>query len=94
MTAVREVTTEPTPEPEPTTEFTGRIIKLNHQGDVTLAEWDVADQATVDAARATFVKARAEGNAIYDASGPQRTIVRDFDPAAETLVVIPALQGG
>lgn len=60
----------------------------------TAVEWDVADQATVDAARETYVKKAAEGYMAYSVAGETREQIRDFDASAEEIVMMRALMGG
>jgi hypothetical protein len=75
---------------------TGTLATLSQEGDTKIT-WDSAVPAEVEAARATFDALREKGYLAYrtqkdaDKSGVQ---IRTFDPTAEKIVMVPALQGG
>jgi hypothetical protein len=76
-------------------EFTGQIRLMNETGD-TAVLWDRAVPEQVDEARKVFTEARSQGLAAYstNATTKQSEVIREFDPDATMVVLIPQLQGG
>lgn len=77
-------------------DFTGLLeVMTAEDGDAKVA-WDSSRPDEVEVARAAFDKAVQKGSLVYatNAAGERGQRVRDFDPAVERLVVVPALQGG
>jgi hypothetical protein len=71
-----------------------RILDVE-QGDLRI-EWDPAREAEVEAARTQFEAMRAKGYLAYRLrpSGGRGVQLTAFDPAAERIVMAPALRGG
>jgi hypothetical protein len=65
------------------------------EGDLKI-EWDPARPAEVVAARAQFDALRAQSYVAYHllSSGGQGRVLQTFDPAAERIILSPALRGG
>lgn len=71
-----------------------RLLKTGH-GDLTLAEWDKARPDTVDSARSLFAEHFTPGRMAFRLDGPGQTrSIRDFDPTAPEILIVPAIQGG
>lgn len=71
-----------------------RLLKTGH-GDLCLAEWDVAAQATVDEAARAFAENLTPGRLAFRLDGPGRTTpIREFDARAPEILLVPAIQGG
>ncbi len=70
------------------------LTVLDHTGDTRL-EWDASRPDEVAAARASYDKLKAKSYLAYrvTASG-EREVIRQFDPAAENIVMTPQLAGG
>ncbi len=69
---------------------------LDATGDTKMT-WDASRQLEVDNARATFDKLRNQGYMAYRVlgkSGDKGEVMRDFDPAAERIILAPATVGG
>lgn len=66
-----------------------------HGGDVKVM-WDSDNETEVDLARAQFDAALKKGMAGFrvDKKGNKTEQIRRFDPAAEAIILAPALQGG
>lgn len=75
--------------------MTSTLSILDHTGD-TRIEWDGDDPASVEIARASFDAALRKGHLAYrvGAGGRQGEQIREFDPAAERIVLSPQLVGG
>lgn len=70
-----------------------RLMKGGH-GDLCLAEW-TEDQATVDYAREQFRTHVRSGCMAFRMDGPgEQTLVREFDPSAREILIVPAIRGG
>ncbi len=71
-----------------------RLLKTGH-GDLTLAEWDKDRPETVASASALFNENFTAGRLAFrlDAPGQTRPI-RQFDPTAPEILIVPAIQGG
>lgn len=60
-------------------------------------EWDQADKADVEAARKHFVELKAKGYLCYRVdpkTGDKGAVVKEFDPGAEKLIMVPPFAGG
>jgi hypothetical protein len=68
---------------------------MSDEGDSRII-WDPANQEEVDAARATFDRLTKKGYQAYAVrrGGEKGERVREFDPAAERLILAPATRGG
>ena len=65
-------------------------------GDVKVM-WDRTKKIEVDAMRKLFADLRAKGYAAYtveDEKGDKGTVIREFDPDAERMIMIPPMAGG
>lgn len=72
----------------------GLIHKLDRTGD-TKTEWNPADPEEVRAAREVFDTLRKQGYAAARMEGETAgEIIREFDPSAGVVVMMPAMQGG
>lgn len=75
-----------------------RLFRVMDQvaGDVKVM-WDRTKKIEVDAMRKLFADLRSKGYAAYtvnDKDGNKGTVVREFDPDLERLIMIPPMAGG
>ncbi len=71
-----------------------RLLKTGY-GDLCLAEWDKGRPETVAEAEAAFAENFTAGRLAFRLDGPGQTRpIRAFDPAAEEILLVPAIQGG
>ncbi|MBI3910407.1 MAG: hypothetical protein HY320_05670 [Armatimonadetes bacterium] len=72
----------------------GLLLIMNSRGDTRVA-WDVADAGSLDRARRMVEEAYAQGKGVFrlDEAGVA-TRLKEFDPEAREIVVIPRLRGG
>jgi hypothetical protein len=71
-----------------------RLLKSGH-GDLTLAEWERSRPETVAVAEALFAEHLTPGRLAFRLDGPgQSRAIRQFDPAAAEILIVPAIQGG
>jgi hypothetical protein len=68
---------------------------MDHTGDFKVL-WDRHNPEEVEAARKTFNDLKKKGYAAFKLTGSdgRGEQVREFNPADERLVMVPALQGG
>ena len=73
-----------------------RIMQVLDQTGHTSVTWDAANQDEVAAARETFNTMTGKGYTAFrvDRRGNQSTQIREFDPSAEEMVLVPQLKGG
>lgn len=73
----------------------GELATLDKSGDTKLF-WDSGKPAEVETARQTFRTLRGKGYAAYklSAGGAQGEQLLDFDPSAERIILVAAMQGG
>lgn len=76
----------------------GILHTLDQTGD-TAVQWDTADTASVDTVREKFSELIAAGyfgvaTSRTDEKGMTGTVLRDFDPAAERIVMHRRIVGG
>jgi hypothetical protein len=66
------------------------------KGDTLVAKWDVADMESVGVSEEEFDKMMGKGGKLaYTADGASgNTAIDEFDPSAETIVIIPIGHGG
>lgn len=65
------------------------------EGDVILAEWEVEDKTSVEAAKAIFEQIMKNSYALFAIDGMGGGVqVREFDPAIKELVAVPQIVGG
>ena len=71
-----------------------RLLKTGH-GDHCLAEWDLKrPESLVDSERA-FTENFTAGRLAFRLDGPGQTRpIRQFDPTAPEILLVPAIQGG
>lgn len=71
------------------------LIVLDHTGDTKII-WDPDKADEVETARETFNKLKKKGYMAYavDRKGDKGTVLREFDPNAEKLILAPATVGG
>lgn len=74
---------------------TGTLIIPDKTGD-TRIDWDSADPTSVAVAKAAFDKAKESRALAYKATpgGARGEVIREFDPAAEHIILAPQLVGG
>jgi len=71
-----------------------RLLKTGH-GDLCLAEWDKNRPETVADAALAFAEHFTPGRLAFSLDGPgQSRPIRAFDPAANEILLVPAIQGG
>jgi hypothetical protein len=71
-----------------------RLLKTGH-GDLTLAEWEKNRPETVATAEALFAEHCTPGRMAFRLDGPGQTrAIRQFDPSASEILIVPAIQGG
>ncbi len=75
---------------------TGVMHELHPEAGDYEVQWDSEDRDQVRHARDTFDTFKAKGYAAYEAEagGGQGTIVREFDPELEHIVLVRPNQGG
>lgn len=75
--------------------FDGVLEVLNSTGDMKIM-WDRNNPGEVTAAKAAFDQAIAAKSAVFSvkAKGGKDQKVKEFDPNAERLMVVPQLVGG
>ena len=71
-----------------------RLLKSGH-GDLTLAEWERSRPETIAVAESIFAEHLTPGRLAFRLDGPgQSRAIRQFDPAAAEILIVPAIQGG
>lgn len=72
----------------------GQIRKLDKSGDTT-TEWDPSNPQEVEAARQAFDLYRKGGYAAARMeNGTAGEIIKEFDPSAAQIVMVPPMCGG
>jgi len=73
----------------------GELSVLDRTGDTKIM-WDSAQDAEVDAARATFDDLKKKGYLAYSVNkkGDKGEVMKKFDPDAERIIMAPPLVGG
>ena len=72
-----------------------RLIRMDHTGHTTLAEWTAEDQAAYDAAVAEFRTALDEGCiAVVSESETEATQVRELPREADLVILRRPISGG
>lgn len=82
--------------PQAPTKIRGEMAVLDHTGDYKII-WDADVPAEVEQARKTFYELKSKGYAAFKVkgeAGAQGEQVREFNPDAERLIMVPAMQGG
>lgn len=74
----------------------GEMAILDKQAGDLKVIWDPDNKAEVKAAEEQFTKLRKAGHLAYtvDEKGKKGTQITKFDPAAEKIILAPALRGG
>lgn len=71
-----------------------RLLKTGH-GDLCLAEWDPLRPETVAQAASVFAEYFVSGRMAFRLDGPGKSrSIREFDPSAAEILLVPAIQGG
>ena len=71
-----------------------RLLKTGH-GDLCLAEWDLKRPESVTEAERAFTDNFTAGRLAFRLDGPGLTrVIRQFDPTAPEILLVPAIQGG
>jgi hypothetical protein len=71
-----------------------RLLKTGH-GDLCLAEWDRDKPETVEQAASAFAEHLTPGRLAFCLEGAgQSRPIREFDPRAAEILIVPAIQGG
>ncbi len=72
-----------------------RLIRMDHTGHSTLAEWDTADQASVDEAVAAFRRELDRGYFAMVSTGPGHAEqVRELPVDADMVIMRLPISGG
>ena len=72
-----------------------RLIRMDHTGHTTLAQWDAADPASVDAAVRAFRRELDRGYFGMVTTGPGHAEqVRDLPVDADTVILRLPISGG
>lgn len=74
----------------------GRMATMTEEGDVKV-EWEPGKHQEEEAARSTFDNmTQNKGYAAFrtDARGQRGQQIREFDPSAERILLVPPMQGG
>jgi hypothetical protein len=89
------VTVERESAPIPEKIVTGTMRIADHTGD-TVVTWDKDNPAEVEIARASFEAGKRKRHLAYRVGDGRREseVMRDFDPAAEHIVLMPQTVGG
>ena len=68
---------------------------MDRTGD-TKVEWDPTRPAEVEVARETFRKLKNQGYLAYTVTrkGDKGSVIKDFDPSAEEIIMAPQTVGG
>lgn len=71
------------------------LIVMDHTGDTKII-WDEDQAAEVDNARETFNRMKKQGYLAYsvDRKGDKGTVIKEFDPSAERLIMSKQTVGG
>lgn len=71
------------------------LAVLDKSGDLKTI-WDADREDEVEAAREQFKNLKKKGYAIYRVGkmGAKSEVMHEFDPAAEKMIAVPAIQGG
>lgn len=74
---------------------TGEISALSKEGD-TKHHWNKDDPAEVEVAKEVFASYKRQGYAAarMNPGGEAGEMIREFDPTAESLLMIPPIAGG
>jgi hypothetical protein len=74
---------------------TGEMLVMSSEGDTKYA-WDKRNADEVAVARETFDRFKRKGYAAFEQTraGAQGRRLEEFDPEAEKVIFVPALQGG
>jgi hypothetical protein len=71
-----------------------RLLKTGH-GDLCLAEWNQNHPETVAEAATAFAEHFTPGRLAFCLDGPGQTRpIRQFEPTANEILIVPAIQGG
>ena len=72
-----------------------KLIRMDHTGHTTLAEWSAADPESVEAAVAAFRAELDQGSiAVVSEGEGHATQVRELPPDAELVIVRRPIAGG
>lgn len=73
----------------------GEMSTLDSSGD-TKSTWDSDNPAEVAAAKATFDELTKKGYSAFrvNKKGDQGELMREFDPNAEAVIMVPRMVGG
>lgn len=68
---------------------------MDRTGDTKLI-WDAGNQDEVDAAKATFERLKGKRYLAYAVkkNGEKGTVIQEFDPDAEKIIMAPQMVGG
>lgn len=71
------------------------LIVMDHTGD-TKTIWDADNADEVEVAREQFDRLREKGYSAFrvDKKGEKGAPMKEFDPTAEKMILIPMLRGG
>lgn len=74
---------------------TGEMAVMDHTGDLKVI-WDSDKEDEVEAAKAQFNALRKKGYSAFavNKKGDAGGRIDTFDPLAEKLIMVPAMQGG
>lgn len=72
------------------------LMEIMDRTGHTEVNWDQSDEDETEVARETFNRMTARGFRAFrtDGKGTQGTRMTEFDPEAESLILVPHLQGG
>lgn len=74
----------------------GELAIMDHSGDTKLM-WDSDNDTEVENARRMFGEMKAKGFMAYTVkgkSGDKGEVIREFDPTAESIIMVPQMKGG
>lgn len=73
----------------------GEMAVMGKEGDTKLI-WDSDEDAEVENARRSFNDLKKKGFAAFSVNkkGEQGSQIHEFDPKAEKIIMVPAMQGG
>lgn len=74
----------------------GELAVMDHTGDTKLM-WDSDNETEVANARRTFDEMKKKGftaYSVYGKDGAKGEQIREFDPKAEKIILVPQMQGG
>lgn len=90
MTMMAETTEEVIDQPSDSM----RLMQIIDETGDTKLRWDSSNATEVENAQRTFEEMTRRGFLAYKTKGGEQTLVRDFDPEAEKMLLTPPVVAG